>query len=268
MHSYLPLKQSIILFIISPITFLFSFCYGQNTHYGQLWNEIQFTRTLNEKWSTEFDIASSYSSEESSPNILDNNTQGSLRLWGHYYLNPRWKTSAFLAYYNNKDVPEIGQFKSPEWRFALQGIYYIHKIGYTLSTRSRLELRHLRNSDLEYENVLRYRQQIKYLKPVNSKVLRKGTIYAFTSDEIFLKTGTKVTGESFFDRNRFNLGAGYLFSDDFQFELSYVNEFLPRNNGNQTVNAASLTLTINNLFKNFNTLLHKHESNSTVKEDE
>ena len=234
--------------------------YGQTTKYNQFWGEVQFNRTLSEKWSTELNLGTSYSSTESSPNIFDQNTQRSLRGWAHYYLSPRWKLSSFVAFYNNKDVPEIGQFQSPEWRFALQGIYYFHKTGYTLSTRLRTELRHMKNQDDTFENVLRYRQQIKYIKPINSKVLREGVIYAIASDEIFLKSGTKVTGQSFFDRNRLNIGAGYLFTEDTQIELTYANEYLPRNENNQIVNAVSLTLTFNNLLKNINKkILHKPE---------
>ena len=235
--------------------------YGQTTKYNQFWGEVQFNRALSEKWSTELNIGTSYSSTESSPNIFDQNTQRSLRGWAHYYLSPRWKLSSFVAFYNNKDVPEIGQFQSPEWRFALQGIYYFHKTGYTLSTRLRTELRHMKNQDDTFENVLRYRQQIKYIKPINSKVLREGVVYAIASDEIFLKSGTKVTGQSFFDRNRLNIGAGYLFTEDTQIELTYANEYLPRNDNNQIVNAVSLTLTFNNLLKNINKkILHKSEA--------
>lgn len=267
MHSYL-LKQSITKFItLLSITVITNFCYGQNSTYNQSWNEIQFSRTINEKWSAELDLANSYSSTESSSNLFANNVQKSFRLWANYYITPRWKTSFFVAYYDNKDVPEIGQFKSPEWRFALQGTYYFHKIGYSLSTRSRLELRHIRNEDQVYENVFRYRQQIKYLQPLNSKVLRKGVLYGIASDELFFKSGAKVTGESFFDRNRLNIGAGYLFSDNTQLEVTYANEYLPRKKGNQTVNALSLTLTINNLFKNMNKLLHRPET-IPVKEDQ
>lgn len=239
---------------------------AQTKNYGQFWNEIKFNRTINEKWSAELDVAGSYSSTDSSSSIFDKNIQRSLRGWGHYYLSPRWKLSAFVAYFNNKDVPEIGQFKSPEWRFALQGIYYFHKTGYTLSTRMRIELRHLKNEDDDYENVLRYRQQIKYIKPLNSKFLRAGVVYAIASDELYFKSGAKVTGESFFDRNRLNLGGGYLFTDDIQVELTYVNEFLPRNSGNQITDAASLTITFNNLFKTLHKkILHKKEE--TTDED-
>lgn len=253
----ISLKKPGLILVIFLIT---SISYGQTTTYNQFWNEVQFTRTINEKWSTELDLAAAYSSTESSSNIFQQNIQRSARLWGHYYYSPRWKFSSFLAYNFNKDVPEIGQFKSPEIRFALQGIYYFHKTGYTLSTRMRMELRHMRSEDGTYDNVLRYRQQIKYLQPINSKVLREGVVYGVASDELFFKSGTKVTGLSFFDRNRLNIGAGYLYTDDIQIELTYANEYLPRDEENQIVNAASLTVTFNNLFKNINKkLLHKSE---------
>lgn len=248
------------LFVILMITN----SYGQNTTYGQFWNEIQFNQTLSKKWSTEIDLATTYSSTESSSNLFENTIQRSLRGWAHYYYSSRWKLSGSLAYYSNKDVPEIGQFESPEWRFDLQGIYYFHKTGYTLSTRMRTEFRHMKNQDDDYENVFRYRQQIKYLQPINSKILREGVIYAVASDEVYLKSGAKVTGESFFDRNRFNIGAGYLFTDDIQIELSYCNEYLPRNNGNQTTNAASLTISFNNLIRNLKKkIANKHHQEIT-----
>lgn len=258
-HNILLKKPGLILVIL----LITSINYGQTTTYNQFWNEIQFTRTISEKWSTELNLAATYSSTESSSNIFQQNTQRSVRAWGHYYFSPRWKFSSFLAYNYNKDVPEIGQFKSPEVRFALQGIYYFHKTGYTLSTRMRMELRHMRSEDGSYDNVLRYRQQIKYIQPINSKFLREGVIYGIASDELFFKSGTKVTGLSFFDRNRLNIGAGYLFTDDIQVELTYANEYLPRDEGNQIVNAASLTVTFNNFFKNLNKkLLHKNEASN------
>lgn len=241
--------------------------YGQKTTYNQFWNEIQLNQTISKKWATEIDVAAAYSSTESSSNLFENTIQRSLRGWGHYYMTSRWKLSSFLAYYSNKDVPEIGQFESPEWRFALQGIYYFHKTGYTLSTRMRTEFRHMKNQDDDYENVFRYRQQVKYIQPINSKVLREGVVYAVLSDEIYLKSGTKVTGESFFDRNRLNIGAGYLFTDDIQVELSYSNEFLPRNSGNQITNAASLNISFNNLFRNLKKKIDDRFSKET-KEDE
>lgn len=249
------------------VMFFITNSYGQNTTYNQFWNQIEFNQTLSKKWATQIDLSSTYSSTESSSNLFENNIQRSIRGWAHYYFSPRWKFSTFLAYYNNKDVPEIGQFESPEWRFALQGIYYFHKTGYTLTTRMRTEFRYMKNQDDDFENVFRYRQQIKYIQPLNSKVLREGVVYATASDEIYLKSGAKVTGESFFDRNRFNIGAGYLFSDDVQVELTYSNEYLPRNDGNQFTNAASLTISFNNLLRNLKKKIEA-KNNPETKDEE
>lgn len=260
-HNIVLKKPGLILVIL----LITSINYGQTTTYNQFWNEVQFNRTISKKWSAELNLGAVYSSTESSSNIFQQNIQRSARVWGHYYFSPRWKFSSFLAYNYNKDVPEIGQFKSPEVRFALQGIYYFHKTGYTLSTRMRMELRHMRNEEGDYDNVLRYRQQIKYIQPINSKVLREGVVYGVASDELFFKSGTKVTGLSFFDRNRLNIGAGYLFTDDIQVEITYANEYLPRDEGNQIMNAASLTVTFNNFFKNLNKKLH--HKNETSNED-
>jgi hypothetical protein len=70
------------------------------------------------------------------------------------------------------------------------------------------------------------------------------------SEELFFKPDSKSTGVTFFDRNRFEVGAGYLFTDDIQLELSYVNEFMPRDDRNEMYNIVSLTLSFNNLIMN------------------
>jgi hypothetical protein len=252
-HSHLKrvLRQKIIIRII-----LFFLIPGfqlnavaQSEKYTQLWNEFQFSRPVGGKWSTEIDIGSSFSNTPTENRLLNTNTQRTVRGWAHYQFSPRWKLSSFLAYYYNKDVPDIGQYKSNEWRFALQGIYYFHKIGYTFSTRMRGEFRYIQNQAGNYNDYSRYRQQVKYLKPINSQLLRKGVFYALTSDELFLRSNVKSKGINFFDRNRFAAGGGYLVTDDFQIELTYVNEYMPRDNGNQIVNAMSLTVSFNNLME-------------------
>ncbi len=183
-------------------------------------------------------------------NILKTSIQKYFFVWADYHYSSRWKLSGAIAHYDNKDVPDIGQYYSPEWRLTLQGVYYIHKLGYTLSTRMRGELRHIMDDNGDYQNKFRYRQQIKYLKPISSKVLRKGIFYGFTADELFLRTTAKTPGSSFLDRNRFELGGGYLITDNIQVELAYSNEFLPRDNGNEIYNAMNLTFSFNNLWKN------------------
>jgi hypothetical protein len=229
---------------------------AQTKKYNQLGNEFQFVRAIDEKLAAEIYFGSTFSNTPTNSKVLSTNIQRYLSGWVHYYYTPRWKFSGSLAYYYNKDVPDIGQYFSPEWRLCLQGTYYFHKTGYTLLTRMRGEIRYMMNQEGVYEDKYRYRQMIRYIKPVNGKVLRKGIFYFVTSEELLFKPDAKSTGITFFDRNRFELGGGYLVTDDFQLELTYVNEFLPRDNENELYNVLSFTATFNNPLMN----LKKHIS--------
>jgi hypothetical protein len=237
-------------------TFIISFCFlgfslmitGQTT-YTQFWNEIDLVRAINEKWSGEIDIAGTFSNTPSEDRILKTNIQRNIMAWAHCQISPRWKLSSFLAYYRNKDVPDIGQYKAPEWRFAVQGRYYFHKIGYTLNTDMRAEVRFIADEEGVFEDVYRYHQKLKYVQPLNSQVLRQGVVYLFASDEIIIRSKPKETGLRYFDCNLFTVAAGYLFTDDIQLELAYVNVFIPRDDHDEIDNAISLTLTVNNLLR-------------------
>ncbi len=223
---------------------------AQTNSYTQLGNEFQFVRAVSNKVAAEIYIGSTFSNTPTEPRILSTNIQRYLSGWVHYYYSPRWKLSSSLAYYYNKDVPDIGQYFSPEWRLSLQGMYYIHKTGYTLVTRMRGEFRYMMNSEGVYEDKYRYRQMIRFTKPINGKVLRKGIVYFTTSEELLFKPAAKTTGVTFFDRNRFEIGGGYLVTDDLQLELTYVNEFVPRDNVNELYNVISFTATFNNPLTN------------------
>jgi len=229
---------------------------AQTTSYSQWCNEFQFARAINDKWAAEIYLGGTFSNTPSDPKVLSTNIQRYFSVWAHYYFSPRWKLSSSLAYYYNKDVPDIGQYFSPEYRWSFQGIYYFHKIGYTLSTRMRGEFRYIMNADGDFEDKYRYRQMIKYVKPLNSQVLRKGVFYFLVSEELLFKPKAKEKGLNFFDRNRFQIGGGYLITDDVQFEIDYLNEFMPRDKGNEVYNAIELTLSFNNPFPN----LKKHIS--------
>ena len=75
-------------------------------------------------------------------------------------------------------------------------------------------------------------------------------VYFVTTEELFFKPDAKTKGVNFFDRNRFELGGGYLITDNLQLELTYVNEFMPRDNGNEVYNVIVFTVTLNNLLPN------------------
>jgi len=237
--------------------FLFSFhlaINAQNKTYTQIWNEVDLVRAINDKWAGELDLSSNFSSTPSETNVLKTNTQRSAVLWVHYYLSARWKFSSFVGYYYNNDVPEIGQYKAPEWRFALQATYFIHKVGYILNTDGRFELRLIRNESGVYEDIYRYRQKLKFRLPLNSRVLRQGVVYILASEEVVFRSKYKEEGLHYFDSNIFTIGAGYLFTDDLQLELLYANVYIPRDNGNEIDNAVSLTFSANNLISNIGKL--------------
>jgi hypothetical protein len=236
---------------------------GQTDTYNQWSNEFQFARPFTDRWAGEFWLGSTFSSTANESNIFKTNIQRYATAWVHCFLAPKWKFSAALSYYYNKDVPDIGQYLSPEWRLTLQPTYFFHKINYIFSSRSRFEFRYMWNSDSIFQLKFRFREMLKFVKPLNGKILRQGIVYLLTSEELFFKPDAKSTGVTFFDRNRFEIGAGYLFTDDIQLELTYVNEFLPRDGNNEMYNIVSLTLSLNNLLPHLkNSLKPKPESDN------
>lgn len=238
---------------------------AQTTSYTQLANEMQFARAINDKWAGEAWFGGTFSNTPSDDRVLSTNIQRYFFLWAHYYLSPKWKLSSSFAYYYNKDVPDIGQYFSPEYRLTVQAVYFIHKTGYTLSTRMRGEFRYMMNADGEFEDKYRYRQMLKFVKPLNSQVLRQGVFYFLTTEELLFKPQAKTKGVDFFDRNRFDIGWGYQISDDLAVELAYLNEFVPRDDGNQIYNVLEFTLAFNNLFPN---IRKKIFSKSSEKKDQ
>ena len=245
-------EKIIICFFLLFLSFGAS---AQTTSYTQLCNELQFARSINDRWAIETFLGGTFSNTPSDPKVLSTNIQRYIFLWGHYFLSPRWKLSASFAYYNNKDVPDIGQYYSPEYRLTLQGTYYFHKTGYTLLTRMRGEFRYLMNEEGVFEDKYRYRQMLKFVKPINSQVMRQGVVYFLTAEELLFKPNAKTEGLTFFDRNRFEIGGGYLITDDIQVELAYLNEFMPRDDGNEMYNALEVTVTFTNFLSNLKKIL-------------
>jgi len=254
-------KVILLLFLLFSVT-----AKAQTTSYTQLANELQFARSISDKWAAELWLGGTFSNTPSNEKVLSTNIQRYFFIWAHYYYSPRWKFSSSFAYYYNKDVPDIGQYLSPEYRLTLQGLYYIHKTGYTLATRMRLDLRYMMNADGEFDFKYRYRQIIKFVKPINSNVLRKGVFYFLTTEELLLKPQAKTKGVNFFDRNRFDIGLGYQITDDLAVELAYLNEFVPRDGGNEIYNVMEFTLTFNNLFPKIKEKIFGDKSENSKKE--
>jgi hypothetical protein len=236
--------------------FLFCFCLnaqfvsGQTKQFNQFSNELQFNKSLKNKFEAEFDIGHLYSSTPpSNNNMFASNSQLYFRGWFHYHISSRWKLSYFYSFYFNHRIPEIDQEDYHEIRSAFQGIYFIHKLGYNLQTRFRVEDRHIQNSSKTYEAFYRLRAQIKYVQPFNSKVFKKGVYYGIVSEELMCKTQALITGAEFFDRNSIAIGLGYCVSSNTQVEVNYMNQYLLRTKGNQVYNGLQLNLKFNGIFE-------------------
>ena len=122
------------------------------------------------------------------------------------------------------------------------------------------------NADGVFEDKYRYRQMLKFVKPLNSQVLRKGVVYFLSTEELLFKPKAKTKGINFFDRNRFDIGFGYQITDDLAVELAYLNEFMPRDNGNEIYNVVEFTLTFNNLFSKIRESIFSGSSKNNEKD--
>ena len=252
-QAFIYRKIGYCVVLALSILFNWNSAIGQTTtRYQQFSNEFADVESLGKKWTLEFNLGQSYTS------IPPNNhspfakaSQFYVRGWAHYYPSSRWKLSYFFALFGNLSIPDIEQSKNFEIRSALQGTYYINKIGYSLLTRFRIEDRRIQNDAKTFEAYYRLRTQLKYTQPINGKVIRKGIYYAVASDELFVKTQAAITGKDFFDRNRLTLGGGYALSDDTQVELLYSNEWLPRSSGNLVYNTYQINFSFTDLFRKY-----------------
>jgi hypothetical protein len=238
----------------------------EKTSYSQFWNEISFTRTLKGKWSLELNLGQTWTSSPDKGGMFSFNSQLYARGWVHYHYNPRWKFSFFYAYFFNRYVPEISQKGLPELRSAYQAIYYFHKVGYTLTTRFRIEDRHIRTDSGAFEAYYRFRTQVKLLYPINGKRIREGVFYGIGSEEFYFKTNANLTGREFFDRSRLTLGIGYSLTDDTQVEVTYVNEYLPRDKGDEVYNVLQVNFAFNNVLEKIKKKFFTKKDNTQVTE--
>ncbi|MBK0370961.1 DUF2490 domain-containing protein [Flavobacterium agrisoli] len=244
------------------------FLYSQTTSSNEFWTEARFNGTLNERWATEFDYRLKSGDNSNLTNPFKETLQNSYMGWVHYYASPRWKASFGAGYFENEHIEEFSFPNTHEWRFTPQGTYFFHKIGYTFSTRMRFEFRNIYKDSGDNNHTVRYRQQFKLLKPFNSKFLRKGVFYGFASEELFFQSSNQ-SKLKFLNRNRFKIGAGYLFTDDLHVELSYINEYQPLDDENLNTNIFSIRIIYNNLIKKIISKINSEETaNSNEQTDD
>lgn len=219
------------------------------TSRNQFFHELQFTRPIADKWVLEVDFGLTFTSTPTNKSPFVKFSQNSHWLLMHYYPNNRWKLTFCTNYFNNSRIDALEQVRNQEIRIAPQGIYYLLKEKMKLSTRMLFEIRFIENAHHRFEDFYRYRQQIKYLKPLRNESTNVAQWYFFTSEELLFNLQNKANAFIAFNMNRFNIGMGKTFTDDFQLEIAYVNEYLPRPTQNEIYHQLALSFTFNNLSK-------------------
>jgi hypothetical protein len=176
-----------------------------------------------------------------------------------------------------------GSSFQPELRPAFQVALNSNLGRVAFMHRYRYELRYFGDkADVDHDEVFgsastfhftaatrqgRFRYMLRATIPLNNKTITKGTYYAVTSGEIFLRTGKNISNANLVDQIRFYGGLGYKFSDNMRVELGYMNMTAfrfnnPAKNNVEINNILWLRLTIENFNKVF-TKKKKQEETKT-----
>ncbi|HQQ95146.1 MAG TPA: DUF2490 domain-containing protein [Bacteroidia bacterium] len=235
---------------------------AQSTTYQQCWNEFSFTRPIADKYALETSLSNSFSDSPENASIFSAHTQFGLCISLHYYKKAKLNFSVLGAYYSNYYVPEIGQREYPEFRLSGQVTGFLKKIPYILQSRTRLEFRMIENTNGQFSEVFRLRERLRYTKPLNSKMIRQGTWFILLSDEVSFKSPSDLTGKELFDRNELTAGLGYAFTDNFQADLDYTLQHVPRPGGNEIYQALQINLQFYNPWLNLKRKVKKKQITS------
>jgi hypothetical protein len=151
---------------------------------GQLWNELSFTHAI-KKFVLQADLEVNRSNDlNHKPNLAQHYLNIGARGFGHYYATPRIKLTAGFEYINATDVPEVNQVSSTELRQIFQAQHFIVRKRLTVFNRVRYENRFISRADQPYSYAARLRYMPKTFIALNSKVIRRKTLYLIASDEI------------------------------------------------------------------------------------
>lgn len=223
-----------------------SFANAQKSSYNQFWNDFQFVTPVSHNWSNEINLGQVWTSIPGLSNTpFHSNAQLYARIWLHYALK-NWKLSVFTGYNHNPELMAVGQKGLPEFRSAVQGLYYFNKEGYTLSGRLRIEDHHKKKESGDFSDNYRIRGQLKFVKPLNAREVVKGTIYGVMSEELFTQASADVFSQPSFGSNRLMLGCGYALSDDLLIELDYSNDYYFYKNKQSSYHAMQLNFSMYN----------------------
>jgi hypothetical protein len=218
---------------------------------GQLWNEALFSARINKKWVAKLDLFWSLSSDkEDKNNIVKHPINYGIRAGAHYFLKPKFRLTPTIGYWYNMEVPAINQ--KPQWeiRPALDAQVFRVFGRFTLFNRLRYESRFIKELETnKNSHEFRLRYMPKIFMAINGKVIRERTFYAILSDEIFIIPGDEV----FINQNRFTMGLGYCFTNNFTLETAWMKRLSNAKNQPDIINEVfSLSCTFNNFLQHFN----------------
>jgi hypothetical protein len=226
----MPLQNSNIqmrIYLLILFTALFLNSQSQNDYLkntGQLWSEVDFKGDFTTKLKWQLDVQYSRQSPYEQVNLFKYNSQLTIRPWLHFFLTPSIKISAFVGLWYNYAIQDVGAREFPEYRTAIQANFYKTKNRDLLIKRCRVELREIKDRQGIFETVLRERFMLKYQHLLNHESYDKNALYFFSFDELFINSGSKVTGYHLFDQNRLFVGIGYNLTNDITFETGYFNQ--------------------------------------------
>jgi len=152
-------------------------------------------------------------------------------------------TAGYAYIRNRREIGNVSGY-APEHRIWQQFIVSHPVINTTLSHRFRLEQRFIAKSEVDnnelknegnvYAN--RFRYFFRTMVPLGDKLQEK-TPFIALQNEVFVNFGDKsgVNGE-FFDQNRAYLAFGYRFSQRFDAEIGYMNQYINGRNNSFTNN--------------------------------
>lgn len=241
--------HKVCLFLLCALLFFQSEnLIAQNTSSTQFWPEIDFTSKPFKKSTIGIDLYTNRESDADSSTRLGFQSSVGGKIWFNHYFKSKVKTSLFFEPILNQSVKESEKDRM-EYRIAIQNVYFAPFERWTLQNRIRIEDRIIENSSGDFVNVFRPRYMIRGIAGLNKKALIQGALYLLASNEIMFNTGSSVTGYHFFDRNLTQIGLGYCITDYITLESLYAYTISQSSNGSKgTIQAWSLTLTINNIF--------------------
>ncbi len=226
----MPIKLLFITFSMLLSMLLSQNSIAQNTNYDELgsWNIINLKVNLHPKWSffaeTQLRSLSFYHQfhyYEAKTGIT-------------YNLNKYFSLASGIGHYVT--FSEGGNFQVPKKNDEIRAWLQINMHQYLeflkFEHRYRIEQRWTLNG---FRNRFRYR--INIIIPLNTKKVETKTIYVTTWNELFL-----TNQAPFFERNRFFIGLGYEFTNNFTVQSGWVNQLDYKINDESGLNFFQISL--------------------------